>query len=58
MMVYVMMEKRHLDYYIAMLDERINYLKLKISRDGWDDHKELSLLHAMRNHAFDALERL
>lgn len=54
MMVYVMMSKRHLEKYLEMLDERIEYLKIKDRRDDG----ELALYISMRNHAFDALERL
>lgn len=54
MVTCVLMTKRQLDKYIELLDNRIEYLKLK--RHSQEDNTEFDLLLSMRNHAFDAYD--
>lgn len=49
----VLMTKVHLDMYIEMLDNRIEYLK---HQNNSSDKQELCIYVAMRRHAYNAME--
>lgn len=61
----VLMTKKQLEAYIELLDYRINYLKQKRFKsrhevdiaDEREDMRQMRLYIAMRNHAFEALEK-
>ena len=50
----VLMTKTHLDRYIEMLDNRIEFLKSTQRTDR--DRQELCVYVAMRRHAYTAME--
>lgn len=52
----VLMTKKHLDKYIEMLDQRIEFLRVKKERQTDYDRQESCMYIAMRNHAYEAME--
>lgn len=61
----VLMTKKHLELYIELLDNRINYLKLKRYNQKFipeleDERADADIIRTcttMRHHAYEALEK-